>query len=86
MSTFFIAIVCVGIAVFAYLHFTSKKEEDVYKPSEPLPPFNPNPDNLHPKGDEQEPDFIFLYAGDVINRDGKTYEWNETLKKYIEVV
>lgn len=86
MSTFFIAIVFVGIAVLAYLHYTSKQKDEQQTPSEPLPPFNPNPDNLHPKGDEQEPDFIFLYAGDVINRDGKTYEWNETLKKYIEVV
>lgn len=85
MEPFIVAVFFVGVAVFAYLYFSSKTK-GVEAPPEPLPPFNPNPDNLHPKGDQTEPDFIFLYAGDVINRNGKTYTWVPQLKKYIEVI
>jgi hypothetical protein len=76
------------IAVLAYATywFFLKGEVKAAPKNDPLPPFNPNPEDLQPKGDiSKEPDYIYKYAGETINRDGKTYTWDRVINKYIPV-
>jgi hypothetical protein len=85
MKLLFILALVGGIGYTIYWFFLKDKIEAAVN-NEPLPPFNPNPEDLKPKTDpHKEPDFIFLYAGETINRNGKTYTWNKQLNKYIEV-
>ena len=84
MQLIFILAFVAAIIYTAYWFFFKKKVAAAPK-NEPLPPFNPNPDNLQPKGDiVKEFEFIFKYAGETINRNGKTYTWDRKLGKYIE--
>jgi hypothetical protein len=72
-------------AAAAYHWFTTKSETPKVEPE--LPPFNPNPDGLQPPipAPSSEPDYIYLYAGETIDREGKHFKWDAILKKYVEI-
>jgi hypothetical protein len=73
------------VGVIGYLHFSSQKEE-IETSSESLPPFNPNTEGLTPPVSQPtELDYIFLFAGNTIDRDGKHFQWNYELNKYEEI-
>lgn len=85
MKILLVLLVVAAVVYFVIKSFTSKKKE--VEKEVILPPFNPNPDGLQPKGDPQkEPDYIYQYAGEIINRDGKTYKWDVRLGKYLIVL
>jgi hypothetical protein len=74
-----------SVVAYAVYWFLLKDKVEAAPKNDPLPPFNPNPEDLQPKGDPfKEEEFIFRYAGPTINRNGKTYFWDKNLGKYIE--
>lgn len=82
--TLFLTIGLIGLVGFAiYKLFLAKKEtkksEVTFTVTNPVQE-NPNAPIT------KEPEFLFMYSGEVISRMGKTYKWDSLLKKYVELV
>jgi hypothetical protein len=78
MKILLVSTIAAGIFYLIYKKFVSVSDK--------VETTNSDSNTVHPTVPaEKEPDYIYLYAGDIINREGKTFKWDANLKKYIQI-